>query len=863
MATREEIYLAALLHDIGKFWQRADEGGPTKSKILSNAIKYKKSEICPENENGFSHKHVLWTAQFFEKNKDIFQNIISNNSSQAHEDLMHLSAAHHNPSNIYEKIIQKADHYSAGMDRTKENGWKDAAAENDEAWDSLKRIQMRPIFSVIGDNTKTSYEAPVDILNLSDNFIEYKSSDYDYKKLWEEFEKEFQSTSNAEIRTFTDTLLTILEKYTVRIPASNSEFPDVSLYDHLKTTAAFAVCLFDYMNYNNNFQVIPSSDEKPFMLIGGDLSGIQKFIYSITPRKAAKNLKGRSFYLQLLVENIVYYIIEELNLFSSNIVYQSGGGFYIIAPNTKKTQDKLTEISNHIEEQLFKYHKTELYLAIDYIPFGEKELFENIGDLWHNLTNEKLGQKKGQRFKNHILTNYNSLFNPILEFEANSKRDYITGEPIKENKNDKYKNPIPLEKNDESTLVNKYTYQQIELGQKLREADFWIQSKEKIEYWEDNCFEPIGIGYYNYFLTKEEIKKTEKEHNSSIDRARIRRINNTDFNGIIQKGVENIYGFYFYGGNDYPQVNGQPKLFEELAGIVFNDREKEERKSSPALVRLGILKMDVDNLGLIFKEGFSTESIKPSFSRYSTLSRNLDFFFTGYINTIWSSKPEYKEYTQIIYSGGDDLFIVGKWDILIDMAKDIYDKFKIWTCNNPNIGLSGGLAVVQPKFPLLKSALYAEEEIKKGKSHRYGIDNGKDKNSFSIFGYPLRWDEEFIVVKEIKDKIKNMLDSKVLSQSFPSDMFNLMTQAYPEYSSERNDKSFKYRVKWLVAYNFKRAILRETENEVKNFFEEWGKNIFTGKIEQMKSSKYDALQILALTSRWADYELRSSILKNK
>ena len=36
---REIVYLAALLHDIGKFYQRADEGGVAKSVFLSNINK--------------------------------------------------------------------------------------------------------------------------------------------------------------------------------------------------------------------------------------------------------------------------------------------------------------------------------------------------------------------------------------------------------------------------------------------------------------------------------------------------------------------------------------------------------------------------------------------------------------------------------------------------------------------------------------------------------------------------------------------------------------------------------------------------------------------------------------------------------
>lgn len=64
---REHIYLAALLHDIGKFYQRADTGGVSTSKFLKDFCK-EESSFCPQYEGRYSHKHVLWTAQFIDDN---------------------------------------------------------------------------------------------------------------------------------------------------------------------------------------------------------------------------------------------------------------------------------------------------------------------------------------------------------------------------------------------------------------------------------------------------------------------------------------------------------------------------------------------------------------------------------------------------------------------------------------------------------------------------------------------------------------------------------------------------------------------------------------------------------------------------
>lgn len=43
---RNHVYLAALLHDIGKFYQRADEDSTASSKILDERVKIWKMFFC-------------------------------------------------------------------------------------------------------------------------------------------------------------------------------------------------------------------------------------------------------------------------------------------------------------------------------------------------------------------------------------------------------------------------------------------------------------------------------------------------------------------------------------------------------------------------------------------------------------------------------------------------------------------------------------------------------------------------------------------------------------------------------------------------------------------------------------------------
>jgi CRISPR-associated protein Csm1 len=93
------------------------------------------------------------------------------------------------------------------------------------------------------------------------------------------------------------------------------------------------------------------------------------------------------------------------------------------------------------------------------------------------------------------------------------------------------------------------------------------------------------------------------------------------------------------------------------------------------------------------------------------------------------------------------LFIVGKWNLLIDFAKEIRDYFTKWTCHNPNLSLSGGIAIIEPKFPIIKGAKLSEEAENIAKEYSY---KKFEKNAFTIMGIPLHWEIDFPLVEDYK-----------------------------------------------------------------------------------------------------------------
>src|SRR5690606_15296299 len=92
--------------------------------------------------------------------------------------------------------------------------------------------------------------------------------------------------------------------------------------------------------------------------------------------------------------------------------------------------------------------------------------------------------------------------------------------------------------------VNWYTWQQIELGKELKNADYWILSKEKLEYFKEIfCINPIGLELYNYLVDEATLKTREDKLKTSADNVRVIYFNKGNFLESLHKGINNIYGF--------------------------------------------------------------------------------------------------------------------------------------------------------------------------------------------------------------------------------------------------------------------------------------------------------------------------------
>ncbi|WP_456393656.1 type III-A CRISPR-associated protein Cas10/Csm1 [Persephonella sp.] len=766
------IALAGLFHDIGKFYQRAT-----------------KERTTEEEKKEFGYAHAALSARAI---KEELNESLTAIFSPEEIGFILEGTYHHNPQDTVQHLIQKADWVSSSE---REKAEAEYSIYMEEFADEIKKLsesylRLRSIFeklSLSNKRKKIGFVHKIIPLDLSEDifpkdlendiYIEIvsqgrKAEDIlgSYKKQWEEFRKEFnEKLKNLNLKfeehpeKIFSAIYHLLYKYLWCIPAStydkenySNHYPDISLFDHSRVLSAVACCFYDYDEYGFQQKTIEKfdkelKDKKVFLHLKADISGIQKFIYKVHTGKGgvAKTLRGRSFYVSLLPEILSRYILNKLNYPISNLLYCGGGIFEILVANTEQNKNKIKDIIKEIEKFLAKRFEADLGIAFGLHEYSPIQMMEDYKTVLRKL-NESLDNAKRRKFQNLIETGeiFELLNSHSSQIEEKKKcpvcQTYMIDEKLEEN------------------------YELCELCKTFRDIGEFLPKTEKIVFakdWIENFkgdkkvidFENFGKVY---LILKNEKKKKIDLIYFNEETTEILNLNDTNL-------VGKTTGFKFLG-NTVPKAlrNLGPEETEE--DEVINEGQIAPftivAKHSEGDKRIGILRMDVDNLGKLFTKGIQNISI----SRVATLSRMIDLFFAGYLNTICKNLSENlsKENNKnrdidnlfyILYSGGDDLFIVAPWDKAIELACKINEQFDKYTCFNPDITLSAGYIQTKPKFPIKVSAEIAGETEELAKN--------KDKNKICVLGDILEW-EELKEIKEQAEKIKKFIETKQLQRGF-------------------------------------------------------------------------------------------------
>lgn len=696
MKEKEILIKGALLHDIGKVCYRAIKKRINHSKLGGDFLEqYLKSNEETErllNCVRYHHKDYLQKAKL-DKN-----------------DLAY--------------IVYEADNIASGMDR-RENEGEEKGFDPKLNLDSIfsvfysdKEIQVANKYPLIYKDINKAFNYPRKDISLATNS--------NYEALLNKIKSHFITKDINQISI--NQLLQIIEEGFSYVPSSTNraEVCDISLYVHSKITSAVASCMKlyfdeqqiqDYKKYCFNSGSKIFRNEKIYLLISGDISGIQDFIYTIPSKGALKTLRGRSLYIDLLLEEFIDEYLEQIGLSRANVLYSGGGHFYILAPNIEDTKKSIDKLQAKMNRWLMENIGINLYLAIGTAECSANNLMksEAQGNLFA-IVNKKLKDDKTIRYsKDEDFLEY--IFNVEKEEDTAKKECNICHNLV-----DKL-----WEYNSDEEIACEFCLNLYKLGQDILTQDLvFVISEEKI----DGGIKIFGKDkdLYMYAVNIEDI---------DMFKGKILRIYSK--NNLL----ENDLAIRLYLA-DYSAKNENDEV------MTFDDLAKSSCKIDKGIKRLGVLRLDVDGLGIAFSSGFVSDKDKiednlryATLSRYADLSKDISMFFKVAINkicagdltgcvdfeekafNIFGIAKAPKRKVNIIYAGGDDLFLVGAWDEVLEVAIDINRAFKQFT--NGKLTLSAGMAMFSPTYPISKMAEIAGLLVQMSKSR-------KDKNSIALFG---------------------------------------------------------------------------------------------------------------------------------
>ena len=763
-----DVIAGGLLHDIGKVVYRQRDG---KQHSL-NGYEFLKDDVGLESEGILESVRYHHGVQL--KNAEI------NNNSLAY-------------------ITYIADNIAASADRR-------TIDNEDYVFD--QKVSLKSVFNILNGN-KEKKHYPKSLLSESGaiNFPTEEQVIFDeqfYLKIMQRIKEKLQGMYLK--KNYLNSLIELLAENLTYVPSSTAddELRDISLFDHLKLTSAIGTCIYDYLeekgvaDYRNKLFENASDfyEEEAFVMLSMDMSGIQNFIYTIHSEGALKNLRARSFYLEILMEHIVDTLLDRLSLSKANLIYSGGGHCYILVPNTQKVKTYIDKMESELNEWFIEQFGINLYIAFGYAECSANSLKNyprgSYRELFKQISN-KLSAKKSHRYTKEQILSLNNMH------RAEHSRECKICKTMDNLNKDNVCTTCAAIQN---------------LSKHILYSDCFAIYKGH-----DEKALTLPFGCYLLASDKNSIVN-EIGFNESLIRVYSKNIMDTG------KKISNrvFVGNYTTG-----------ETFTELAD------------DSKGVKRIAVLRADVDNLGKAFVSGFedaNNNDENVSLSRTATLSRQLTIFFKYHINSILKKSiytiegdGNRKRKASIVYSGGDDIFIVGAWNDVIELAIDIKNAFEKYT--QGTLSISAGIGIYHPKFPISVSA--SETEVLENESKRlYGknavtiLPDGcfheeqYEESDYRINDGTYNWD---VFVKEvIGEKFETIYKFFENSQ----DRGNAFLYGLLELIRERKDKINFARYVYLLS----RMEQKDSDPEVKKAYNEFSYKMY----EWIKCEK-DCIQL--------------------
>jgi CRISPR-associated protein Csm1 len=673
MSNSEDLAIAGLLHDIGKFGQRAE-------------IELRSSQF---SKSTYNYLHAAFSAQIIQDYFDI------------DDTLADYSAMHHNLSATDGSdeywVVATADRLSSGFERENFEQYNDKSDHENEDY---KTQRLWHIF-----DKKEEYKiAPLSVDNIFK--AASKSKENEYKQAWQSFLKDLEQIDKGNRHTDLATMEYLLKKHTTFMPSSttfnkggyDAVRANIPLYDHLKTTALFAGAIeaMEEKNKTNvlNYYKKESNDpeQNDFMLIAGDFFGIQSFIFdSIEAKRASKILRAKSAYIQILTKVIAIALAKELGLSRLSIISDSAGKFEILAPTSEKNKKILISFQTKLNKHFVKEFYGQTGIGVSFVECSLADFLgkedKSYKALRENLAKE-VEKSKFKKFNLQKEDNYKLGIDKDLDNQTLCPLCHLRKKTSKES----------------CDSCGSF----VKIGKELSRDNYLAITKDETDI-------EIFDGYYIKFTENPKVFTNSIAIYDLSNKSKFRGFAKWELSSYVAKEVDK-------------EDRLIPKSFENLAKASVSVGKQEEKREH-GVEALMALKGDVDSMGQFIKDS----DVTNSFAKFNFFSRMVDYYFSVYVpHLMQENYPN----TYTVFAGGDDLFILGAWDEVIDLSKKIRQDFMAF-CEN-KLSFSVGMVMTKANKPVNFIAQACEEQLEKAKEHK---KDGKEKDALSLFGETAKWSD--------------------------------------------------------------------------------------------------------------------------
>ena len=222
----------------------------------------------------------------------------------------------------------------------------------------------------------------------------------------------------------------------------------------------------------------------------------------------------------------------------------------------------------------------------------------------------------------------------------------------------------------------------------------------------------------------------------------------------------------------------------------------------------------------------------------STLSESVRLFFEGYIPKLCRdyNANHSPQILELIYAGGDDLFLVGGWSALPEIARQIRDEFCAFV-GGGHVTLSGGIAIEHKKYPLYQLASDAGDALDDGAKRLR-----TEKDALSFLQKPMAW-EDF---NRVDGWHKRLLKAVSGEKPLPSSFLTRLSEIYNLYES---DKEEQRKWAWRLIYHLGRA--KQMYRSHTDLIDDLRRGLVIN-----HSEKGELLQFLRVIVRWTTLQTR-------